>query len=112
MNILQRYTKTLSCSIGFLAATLLAGCGGGDQGRDPILGVPAATLVSLAVTPIAPSIALGATQQFVASATYSDGSTQAVVATWTSATPAVATVAAATGLATGATAGSASSARL
>jgi uncharacterized protein YjdB len=106
MNILQRYTKTLSCSIGFLAATLLAGCGGGDQGRDPILGVPAATLVSLAVTPVAPTIATGATQQFVASATYSDGSTQAVTAAWTSATPAVATVAATTGLATGVTAGS------
>jgi uncharacterized protein YjdB len=107
MNVLQRYTKTLSCSIGFLAATLLAGCGGGDQGRDPILGVPAATLVSLAVTPVAPSIGLGATQQFTANATFSDGSTQAVVAAWTSATPAVATVAATTGLATGAGVGSA-----
>ena len=107
MNVLQRYTKTLFCSIGFLATALLAGCGGGDQGRDPILGVPAATLVSLAVTPAAPSIAPGATQQFTATATYSDGTTQAVVAAWTSATPAVATVAAATGLATGASAGSA-----
>ena len=75
MNVLQRYTKTLFCSIGFLATALLAGCGGGDQGRDPILGVPAATLVSLAVTPAVPSIALGASQQFAATATYSDGST-------------------------------------
>jgi uncharacterized protein YjdB len=107
MHILQRYTKTLFCSIGFLAAALLAGCGGGDQGRDPILGMPAATLVALAVTPVAPSIAAGATQQFTATATYSDGSTQAVVAAWTSATPAVATVGAATGLATGASAGAA-----
>ena len=107
MNVLQRCTKTLFCSIGFLATALLAGCGGGDRGRDPILGVPSATLVSLAVTPVAPSIALGASQQFAANATYSDGSTQAVTAAWTSATPAVATVAAATGLATGAGAGSA-----
>ena len=107
MIVLQRYTKTLFCSIGFLATALLAGCGGGDQGRDPILGVPAATLVSLAVTPAAPTIALGATQQFTATATYSDGTTQAVAAAWTSATPAVATVPAATGLATGAGAGSA-----
>ncbi|NGZ87945.1 ice-binding family protein [Duganella aceris] len=106
MNVLQRYTKTLFCSIGFLAVGLLAGCGGGDQGRDPILGLPAATLVSLAVTPAAPSIALGTTQQFAATATYSDGSTQAVVAAWTSATPAVASVAATTGLATSASAGS------
>jgi len=107
MNVLQRYTKTLFCSIGFLATALLAGCGGGDQGRDPLLGVPAATLVSLAVTPAAPSIALGATQQFTANATYSDGTVQAVTAAWTSASPAVATVAAATGLATGTGAGSA-----
>lgn len=105
MNMLQKYTRTLSCAIGFVAATLLAGCGGGDQGRDPILGVPAATLVSLAVTPVAPSIALGTTQQFTATATYSDNSTQAVSATWTSATPAVATVAASSGLATSASVG-------
>ncbi|MES2346785.1 MAG: Ig-like domain-containing protein [Pseudomonadota bacterium] len=107
MNVLQRYTKTLFYSVGFLAATLLAGCGGGDQGRDPILGVPGATLVSLAVTPLAPSIALGTTQQFSASATLSDGSTQPVTATWTSATPAVATIGGATGLATSVSPGTA-----
>jgi uncharacterized protein YjdB len=108
MKVLQRYTKTLFCSIGLLAvaAALLAGCGGGDQGRDPVLGVPPATLVSIAVTPVAPSIALGAGQQFTANATYSDGTVQPVVAAWTSATPAVATVAA-TGLATGLGTGSA-----
>lgn len=105
MNILQKYTRTLCCSVGLLAATMLAGCGG-DQGRDPILGLPAATLVSLAVTPPAPSIALGASQQFSANATYSDGSTQAVAASWSSAAPAVASVAA-SGLATGASVGSA-----
>jgi hypothetical protein len=101
MNVLQRYTKTLFCSIGFLASAVLAGCGGGDQGRDPILGLPSATVVSLAVTPAVAGIALGATQQFSASATFSDGSVQAVAAAWSSATPAVAGVAA-TGLATGA----------
>src|SRR5471032_1971761 len=102
MKFLQRSTQTLICSVGLLAAALLAGCGGGDQGRDPILGLPAATLVSLALTPPAPAIGLGATQQFSASATYSDGSTQAVTAAWSSATPAVASIAAATGLATSA----------
>lgn len=106
MNVLQRYTKTLFYSVGLLAATLLAGCGGGDQGRAPILGLPAATLVSLAVTPAAPSIALGLTQQFSASATLSDGSTQPVTAAWTSATPAVATINAASGLAASTGAGS------
>ncbi|ELX12594.1 hypothetical protein Jab_1c12090 [Janthinobacterium sp. HH01] len=108
MKFLKRYTQTLVGSVGLLAVALLAGCGGGgDQGRDPVLGLPAATLVSLAVTPPAPGIALGATQQFNANATFSDGSTQTVVAAWSSATPAVATVAAATGLATGTGVGSA-----
>ena len=92
-----------------LGAALVAGCGGGDQGRDPILGVPAANLVSVAVTPAAPSVAIGATQQFTATAVYSDGSARDVTrnAAWTSATPLVATVGAASGIATGVNQGSA-----
>jgi urocanate hydratase len=58
------------------------------------LTVTAATLMSIAVTPATPSIAKGATQQFVATGTYSDASTQILtnVATWVSATPATATI--------------------
>jgi uncharacterized protein YjdB len=110
MNALKRYTKILFCSAGLLGAALVAGCGGGgDQGRDPILGMPAATLVSIAVTPATATIAINATQQLVATAVYSDGSAQDVStqAAWTSATPAVATVTAASGKATGVRAGSA-----
>jgi hypothetical protein len=109
MNILKRYTKILVCSAGFLGAALLAGCGGGgDQGRDPILGVPAANLVSVAVTPAAPSVAIGATQQFTATAVYSDGSARDVtrIAAWNSATLAVATVNATSGIAVGVNPGS------
>ena len=108
MNALKRYSRTLFCSVGFLAAALVAGCGGGgDQGRDPILGLPAADIVSVAVTPATASVAIGATQAFVATASYSDGSSRDVTvgAAWTSATPAVATVNAASGVATGVTAG-------
>jgi uncharacterized protein YjdB len=108
MNALKRYSRTLLCSIGFLAAALVAGCGGGgDQGRDPILGLPAADLVSVAVTPATASINIGSTQQYVAIATYTDGSSRDVStgAAWTSATPTVATVNAATGLAAGVKAG-------
>lgn len=107
MNALKRYSRTLFCSVGFLAAALVAGCGGGDQGRDPILGLPAADLVSVAVTPAAPSIIKGTTQAFVATASYTDGSSRDVTvgAAWTSATPAVATINAATGVATGVSAG-------
>ena len=110
MNALKRYTSTLFCSAGFLAASLLAGCGGGgDQGRDPILGLPAAELVTLAVTPAASSVGIGAARAFVATAGYTDGSSRDVTvgAAWTSATPVVATVGATTGVATGASVGSA-----
>lgn len=109
MNALKRYSRTLLCTVGLIVTSLVAGCGGGDQGRDPILGLPAATLVSVAVTPATASVAIGATQQFVATASYSDGSSRDVstASAWTSATPAVATVGAATGLATGVSVGNA-----
>src|SRR5450830_158801 len=81
----RHYFKTLLCGAGLLAASLLAACGGGEQGRDPILGVPAATLVSVAVSPATSTIALGTTQQFTALAAYTDGST--AVATDTPANP-------------------------
>ena len=108
MNAFKRYTKILFCSAGLLGAALVAGCGGGDQGRDPILGLPGASLVSIAVTPATANIALGTSQQFVATAVYSDGSAQDVStkSAWTSATPAVATVTAASGNATGLSQGS------
>lgn len=109
MNALKRYSRTLLCSVGLIVTALVAGCGGGDQGRDPILGLPGATLVSVAVTPATASVAIGATQQFVATASYSDGSSRDVSATsaWTSATPAIASVNAASGLATGVSVGNA-----
>lgn len=107
MNALKRYSRTLFCSVGFLAAALVAGCGGGDQGRSPILGLPAADIVSVAVTPATASVAKGATQAFVATASYTDGSSRDVTvgAAWASATPAVATVNAGSGVATGVTVG-------
>ena len=105
---LKRYTKMLICSAGLLSAALLSACGSGDQGRDPILGIPAATLVGVAVTPATATINIGATQQLTATATYTDGSAVNVTTTasWTSATATVATVAA-TGAVTGVRAGAA-----
>lgn len=109
MNALKRYSRTLLCSVGFLAAALVAGCGGGDQGRSPILGLGAADLVSVAVSPVGDNVNIGASKQYVAVATYTDGSSRDVTAgaAWTSATPAVATVGAANGLAVGVNAGTA-----
>lgn len=66
------------------------------------LTVGPAVVVSVAVTPASPTVARGLTQQFTATATYSDGSALDVsaTATWASATPSVATISA-SGLATG-----------
>src|SRR6266571_2931051 len=66
------------------------------------LTVGPAVLVSIAVTPANPSIAKGATKQFNATGTYSDGSTLDVTssATWISSNTGVATITAG-GLATG-----------
>ena len=59
----------------------------------------APTLVSIAVSPTAPSITLGTQQQFIATGTYSDGSTQILTTsvTWTSGTTTVATISNTTG---------------
>jgi hypothetical protein len=69
--------------------------------------VQVATLNSIAVTPVGPSILTGATQQFTATGTYSNGSTQNITSqvTWASSSTTVATING-SGLATGASAGS------
>jgi DNA-binding beta-propeller fold protein YncE len=71
------------------------------------LTVTAATLVSIAITPLSPSITDGTSQQFTATGTYTDNSTQNLTAsvTWTSFDPTIASVsnaAASSGLATAA----------
>ena len=66
-----------------------------------------ASLQSIALAPLKPSIAKGTTQQFTATGTYSDGSTQSLMgsATWSSTNTPVATTTTG-GLATGAGTGS------
>jgi uncharacterized protein YjdB len=78
-------------------------------GSAPLsVSAPARTLTSIALTPGSATIAIGATQQFLATANYSDGSTSNVTAsaTWSSSATTVATINPA-GLATAVTAGSA-----
>src|SRR5471030_5593 len=108
MNILARHGRALLCSTGFIVLGLLAACGGGDQGRDPILGLPTANVVSVTVTPATAALPVAGTVQLTAVANYADGSTHDVTTSsaWTSATPAVASVSASGGLATGVSAGS------
>src|SRR5512135_1804797 len=76
-----------------LSLTLIAGCGGGGGGST------SKTLVSLAVTPANPSIALGTTQQFQATGTFSDNTFQDLTtsATWSSSDNSVATISNAVG---------------
>jgi hypothetical protein len=80
----------------------------GSISGSTTLTVTAPTLVSIAVTPANPSIAKGATQQFAATGTYSDNSTQNLTSsvTWSSTNTAVATITSA-GLATAAGTGTA-----
>jgi hypothetical protein len=58
----------------------------GQLTAQTTLTVSNATIQSVSVTPSAPSIALGASQQFTATGTFSDGTTQDItgVAKWTS----------------------------
>src|SRR5471030_749339 len=108
MNILARHGRALLCSTGFIVLGLLDACGGGDQGRDPILGLPTANVVSVTVTPATAALPVAGTVQLTAVANYADGSSHDVTtaSAWTSATPAVASVSASGGLATGVSAGS------
>jgi uncharacterized protein YjdB len=66
-----------------------------------------AALQSIAVTPASPSIKAGTTQQFKATGTYSDNSTNDITTAviWNSTNAAAATIGASTGLATGVAAG-------
>lgn len=69
-----------------LMLLIFAGCGGG--GSDP------ARLVSIALDPTNPSIAVGVNQQFTATGTYSDSTTKDLTSsvTWNSSNKSVATV--------------------
>ncbi len=110
MNNPLRLDRCTSWLAMLALGALLAACGGGgDQGRDPILGVDAAVLNSVAVTPALGAVPVGAVQQYVATATYSDGSSRDVTtaSAWASAQPAIATVHATTGVAVGVAAGAA-----
>jgi hypothetical protein len=96
-----------SVSAGSTTITATSGNISGSTSLD----VTAATLVSIAVTPTNPNIALGATAQFTATGTYDNGSTQNLTTsvTWESSSTSVASIsnaAGSKGLATPAATGS------
>lgn len=97
--------KTLLCTALILALALLTGCGGAAGGSsNGFSGQPA--ISSVQVTPGSTSIGMGSTQQFTATAKFSDGSSKDVTtsAQWNSSDSNVASVSS-SGFATGATAG-------
>jgi hypothetical protein len=75
------------------SATITA-CTGSVCGSTTATVAPPVVLQSIAISPANSSVALGASQQFIATGTYSDASTQDVTATasWSSSAPTVATV--------------------
>ena len=79
-----------SVSLGQSSVTATLGAISGST----TVTITPAVLVSIAVTPAIPSIPLGTTQQFTATGTYTDGSTQNITGTvqWSSDTPGVATI--------------------
>jgi 6-phosphogluconolactonase (cycloisomerase 2 family) len=92
--------RTLAMTFFAVLVLILAGCSGQGTHHTP-------TLTSIAVTPATPSVAVGFTQQFTATGTYSDSSTQNLTAsvTWSSGTVATATITSPGGLATAVTGG-------
>jgi len=71
----------------------------GNISFDTTLTVTDAVLVSIEVTPTNPGIVLGTSQQFTATGTFSDNTTQdlTTAVTWSSSTPATATISNAAG---------------
>src|SRR5688500_9636160 len=90
VRVRQRSTGLVSVVSAFV---VLASCGGG--------GPTAPSLTSITINSTSAFLMLGSTETFTATATMSDGTTQAVTGgTWGSDAGAVATVAATTGLVT------------
>lgn len=79
-------TATITATVGTFSANLA-------------LTVSDAEVTSIVITPAAPSLGIGRTLQLVATGSFTDGTTQPVTddATWSSATPANATISNATG---------------
>lgn len=85
-------SKGLATAVNAGTSTISAVYAG--QTGSTILTVTPATLLSIAVTPSNPSIAEGANQQFIATGTYSDSTTQNITTTvtWSSSNTNVATI--------------------
>jgi trimeric autotransporter adhesin len=99
-------TQGLASTVGAGSTSISVSVG--TVNASALLAVTPAALVSIAISPLSPSIPLGTTQQFTATGTYTDGTTQNLtsIVQWNSSSAAVAIVNAA-GLATSAGPGTA-----
>jgi len=90
-------SQGLATAVTVGAATISATMG--TVSGSTVLTVTPATLQSITVSPPNPSVAKGTTQQFTATGTYSDGSTQTLTSqvTWASSATGVATISNAAG---------------
>lgn len=102
---MKRLQLLFAVGLPVLLLAVTMGCGGGSSSSS---GQQTVTLQSIQVTPSAPSIALGLTQQFKATGTYSDHSTRDLTnsASWSSSNPTAVAISG-TGMATSKALGSA-----
>jgi uncharacterized protein YjdB len=93
-NINVASVNTLGEAISTGTGTVTITATSGSISGSTSLTVTSAALVSIAVTPNPVSMAIGTTQQFTATGTFSDGTTQDVTASvlWSSSSPTVASV--------------------
>ncbi|MDP9158664.1 MAG: Ig-like domain-containing protein [Acidobacteriota bacterium] len=92
-------TPTAGLATTFAAGTTNIGIALGSVNASATLAVSPAALASIVISPQSPSIALGATQDFIAAGTYTDGTTQDVTSlvTWNSSSSPVAIISNAAG---------------
>jgi len=85
-------SQGLASALASGAVTITAASGSVSGSGN--LTVTAASLVSIAITPLNPAIPLGTSQQFAATGTYTDGTTKDITptVTWTSSIPSVAVI--------------------
>jgi 6-phosphogluconolactonase (cycloisomerase 2 family) len=95
-------TSGLATGVAAGSTTIIATLGTVTGNAALTVTAPVVTLVSITITPAAPTLFNGTTQQLTATGNYSNGTHQTLTTgiTWTSSVPTVATVSAAGGLAT------------
>jgi hypothetical protein len=87
-------TRIGLCLLVILSICALVGCGSSSSANNQTTSTPTPALESITVTPALTSLAVGATQQFQAMGSYSDGSSKNISSnvTWSSSASGIATI--------------------